>query len=929
VSSSRLQAALAARYTIGSEIGRGGMARVYRAHDRQHDRDVAIKVLHPELAAAVGAERFLREIRIAARLQHPHILPLHDSGTADGLLYFVMPYVEGEALRDRLRREKQLPLADALRIAREVADALAYAHAHNVVHRDIKPGNILLSGGHAIVADFGIARAISAAGGQEVTTTGTVIGTPEYMSPEQASGEPAIDGRSDVYSLACVLYEMLGGEPPFTGRTPQVVLARHRQESPLALSVIRPHLPQEVERALRIALAKIPADRFATAKEFADQLDPARWREPPGAASSGLTRRRQGVLVLLLLSIASALVLVARQRRPVGAASSSVGVAVLPFDGPPAAAGESFPPAAGAVGLFSEALNWVPGVHAIDGSSLAAPSRPWRAAPLADVLGAAKRAGAKYLVGGTVVPDSQGSRVNLELFAVADGERVFRAADTASGQRLDGPIRRLALRSAEAVASREGLDLGSRKAVFAASSSTAAVGQLIQGQLRFWRRDFDGAAAAFRQAIAADSACGLAYHRLSVAEWWSHDFPASFAAVEAGLRRREQIPRRWLDLMEAQRNFLTGQGDRAIAGFQDVVLNQPAEVDGWFGLGEALYHFGGFAGYSPQDARPAFDRMVALDSTFAPVFDHLVDLALYAGDRDAASAHLSRLPADDPLRAVREVMVALRFEPPQGRDTALARLRPMHREALSDVVIYAAHGGFDLDLAVTVAGYLLGADRTPDDRRRGAQYRLAALTGMGRWPAALRSWAEVAGRFPFDPWIVEASFAGFPADSVAEPMFAWARTQVAEGRSPDFGRPLWDDVQQSFQALVHRATREGDSAEVNDLLGRIDGSRPSADPADPTRTGLRASLRSRLALLAGDTVGAIGLLEESVSRIPELYTANYPLTAMGPQRLLLSEIQEARGAPAEAGRWRDSFRHTWSVADVFYLARLGLIPRGR
>ncbi len=921
----RLQAALAARYTVDCEIGRGGMARVYRAHDRQHDRDVAIKVLRPELAAALGPERFLREIHIAARLQHPHILSLHDSASTDGLLYFVMPYVQGETLRDRLLREKQLPLTDALQITREVADALSYAHAHNVVHRDIKPSNILLSGGHAIVADFGIARAISAAAGEEMTSTGAAIGTPEYMSPEQASGDSAVDGRSDVYSLACVLYEMLGGEPPFTGRTPQVILARHRQESPLSLSVVRPNLPREVEEALRTALAKVPADRFGTARQFADRLDPAAWRERRPTHASRAFLRRAGVVMITILLAAAALALGLRLRRQVAAAPAGVGVMVLPFDGP-STGGDSQSRGTTGLILFSEALDWVPGLHAIDGSTLLGSTRTWRSTPLTEVFRTAAKAGANYLVTGTVIPDARGSRVNLDLYVVSDGERILRASDTALGPRLDGPVKRLALQSAGALAVRERLDLGSRKAVFAATSSTAAVGQLIQGQIHVWRGDHDAAAAAFRAAVAADSGCGLAYHRLSVAEWWRHDFPASFAALEAGLGRGDQIAPRWRDLMEAQRYFVLGYGDSAIAAFQDVVLNEPDEIDGWLGLGEALYHFGGFAGYSPQDARPAFDRMTAVDSAFAPVYGHLVDLALYAGDRTGASGYLARLRTDDPERPVKEAMVVLRFEPPRSRRAVLARLRTMHRQVLSDLVIYSMHGAFDPGLADTMAGYLVGPDRTPDDRRRGAQYRLAALTGLGHWPLAAKRWSEIAGHYPFDPWIIEAYLAGFPADSIAEPMFAWARNAMTEGRAPDFRRPLWDDIQQSFQALVHRATRKADSAEVLELLARIDGSEPSPDPGDPTRAALRASLQGRLALLSGDSLRAIGFLQESVARVPELYTANYPLTAMGTQRLLLTELLAARGAAAEAKRWRDSFSNSWSVADVFYHARLGLVP---
>jgi serine/threonine protein kinase len=268
----RLQAALAGRYRVERELGRGGMAMVYLAEDLKHRRRVALKVLQPELAAALGPERFVREIEIAARLDHPHIIPVYDSGAADGELYYVMPYVEGESLRQRLQRERQLPLEEAIRIATHVADALSYAHSRDVVHRDIKPENVLLTGDHARVADFGIARAISAAGGEHLTEPGMSIGTPAYMSPEQASATDRVDGRSDIYSLGCVVYEMLVGDPPFTGSTAQAIVARKLTGAVPSLRVVRDTLPAGVERVVLKALARLPADRFATASQFADAL---------------------------------------------------------------------------------------------------------------------------------------------------------------------------------------------------------------------------------------------------------------------------------------------------------------------------------------------------------------------------------------------------------------------------------------------------------------------------------------------------------------------------------------------------------------------------------------------------------------------------------------------------------------------------------
>jgi len=283
----RLAAALADRYRIERELGHGGMATVYLAEDLKHHRQVAIKVLRPELAAALGADRFLREIETTANLRHPHILPLFDSGALDSglsthdsltthdsrLLFYVMPYVEGESLRDRLVREKQLPLDTALQIAREVADALNYAHAHGVIHRDIKPENILLESGHAVVADFGIARAISAAGGEQLTETGLAIGTVQYMSPEQAAGQRDLDGRSDLYALGCVLYEMLAGQAPFTGPTVESIVHQHLMATPPPITQLRPTVPPKVAAALLRALAKTPADRFTDGAQFVRALE--------------------------------------------------------------------------------------------------------------------------------------------------------------------------------------------------------------------------------------------------------------------------------------------------------------------------------------------------------------------------------------------------------------------------------------------------------------------------------------------------------------------------------------------------------------------------------------------------------------------------------------------------------------------------------
>ena len=348
----RLSVALAGRYTVERELGRGGMAIVYLARDLKHDRNVAIKVLSPEIGAAVGAERFLLEIKTTANLRHPHIVPLYDSGEvqlapqttgerSETLLYYVMPLVEGESLRERIDRDKQLSIDDALRIASEVADALSYAHARGVVHRDIKPENIMIEGGHAVVADFGIARALTAAGGARLTQTGMSVGTPMYMSPEQAAGETDIDGRSDLYSLACVLYEMLGGQPPFTGTSAATITRQHMIADVPPITNLRPSVPAAVVDALQRALSKSPADRFNPVAQFGAAITPGAitagtitaGNAPPASReeASGVQRVAIAVAVAGIVGIAALAFWRFATLSAVSPSAATSSIAVLPF----------------------------------------------------------------------------------------------------------------------------------------------------------------------------------------------------------------------------------------------------------------------------------------------------------------------------------------------------------------------------------------------------------------------------------------------------------------------------------------------------------------------------------------------------------------------------------------------------------------------
>jgi tetratricopeptide (TPR) repeat protein len=451
---------------------------------------------------------------------------------------------------------------------------------------------------------------------------------------------------------------------------------------------------------------------------------------------------------------------------------------------------------------------------------------------------------------------------------------------------------------------------------------------MLQAQKKFWTGDLDGAAEELRGAVAADSNCGLAYQRLSVIEEWRHDPPAALAAAEAGLRRADRLAPRWVQLLQAQRYYVLGYGDSAIATYQSAVLDDRDDIDGWFGLGESLFHYAGFSDASPWDARPALERVAALDSVFAPIYNHLVDLAVYAGDRTAATAFLARLPPDHALRAAKVAEVGVRFGDAAGRARALASLRAADRKDITEAIIFWMNNGYGLRLADTAATFLLGPDRVPDDRVRGAEYRLATQAALGRWDRGLAEWDSIAGAVPFDGWLIMAELAGHPVGGRTAPMYDRARADLDAGRTPDFTEPPWSEPRQGFEALVSRAAAQGTAADARDLLRRIDRAAPAA-PSEPAADALRWSLRARLALLAGDTAAAVGALERAVARVPRAAIANHPFTAVPTQRRLLVRLLLGHGDTVAAERWRRSFSASWSVADAFFRAGLDSLGPAR
>jgi len=506
----RLTVALADRYRIERELGAGGMATVYLAADLKHDRKVAIKVLKPELAAVLGAERFAQEIRTTAALRHPHILPLFDSGqTGDGrseFLFYVMPYVEGETLRDRLTREKLLPIDEALRITREVADALSHAHSRGLVHRDVKPENIMLEGGHALLADFGIARAVSVAGGTRLTETGLSVGTPQYMSPEQALGDEVIDARSDEYALACVLYEMLAGDPPFTASTAQALVSRKLTGTVASVREVRDTVAPDMDRVIVKALARVPADRYETVSAFAEALSASATGTSAGRTTRRITRR--SVWIGTGVVAVAALAWVATQgplRSMLSPAPRFARVGLLPLMNGTGDSTQDYL----AGGISESVTSGLARLEHVDIISLAA------AATSSDgAVAAARRLGLDAVVSGSVSRDRGRLRVALHLGSLG--------TEPSRDDTLERPIieaadleQDIVERLARAIGGRPA---GPRRTVPSRAPNAEAHDLYLQGRYHLASRTPEGLQNAldyFRQALARDPASAAAYAGLA------------------------------------------------------------------------------------------------------------------------------------------------------------------------------------------------------------------------------------------------------------------------------------------------------------------------------------------------------------------------------------------------------------------------------
>ena len=642
----RLKASLADRYRIERELGAGGMATVYLAQDLKHERPVAIKVLRPELAAAVGAERFLREIKVTANLRHANILPLFDSGQAGEFLYYVMPYIEGEMLRDRIDREKQLPLDDVLRISGEVADALSYAHGKGVVHRDIKPENILLENGHAVVADFGIARALSSAGTTSLTETGMAIGTPAYMSPEQASGEHDLDGRTDCYALGCVTYEMLAGQPPFTGPTAQSIVGQHLGAAPRLVTEIRAAVPATVAQAVQRALAKAPADRFSTLSEFKAALGDgkeARGREGEGA-------RRWPMPVGITALVLGAVWFGALRFRVHGPALDANVIAVLPFrvGGGPSIEylRESM------LDLLQARLSSTTGPRTVEPRTLLAAwhravSDPGQDLSEEDSRALARTLGAGRVLLGSAVATPTELTLSGTLIQVNDGAVLARENVVGSPDSIAILVNRLTA----ALLIREAGESEDRQGGLA-SAPLDALQDYLAGRRAYRRGDFFGAMTLYDKALARDSSFVEAAFRMATTNAWIGTIfhTEGFEAVSLVYRLRDRLSERdralFLALPMVGPNF-PAPSSRAevIAQAERATSLAPDDPEPLLLLGQLLALYGAGASEPKWARRSAerLDRAIALDSGFTRAVEVRLGAALQTNDTLAMTRYAALL----------------------------------------------------------------------------------------------------------------------------------------------------------------------------------------------------------------------------------------------------------------------------------------------
>jgi len=903
----------AGTYDVERELSGGGMSRLFIATDLALSRPVVIKILPPELTSDVLVARFRRESEITAHLQHPHVLPIITAGLRDGLLYYVMPYIPGESLRTRLDRAGALPLDEGLRILREVASALAYAHERGVIHRDIKPENILLQADHAVLADFGISAALAEGPrgtGERLTRTGMSLGTVGYMAPEQALGSSDVDARADVYALGVVAYEMLAGEPPFTGPNPQAILAAHITQKPPRLDRVRGDVPAPVALAIQRALAKQPEERFQNAAEFASELDVATKQRPGrtltipglrrtaprggtrGGAAPAVAARSRGARIAIpaaaLVVTLAGLGVWYERSHAVAAPTDAVTVLVAPFD--------DFVDASqlwheGMVDLMARNLD---GAGALRTVAPELTLRRWNARDKSTRLPAvalAKSTGAQYAVYGHLFPTA-GDHVRLQAELVdVTTDSVILANYEVRGPTVEQLADSLTLAVLQALHDRR--RLGAVRLTSIGSRSPRALKAFLQGEQYYRRTAWDSAATAYAQAIAFDTNFAVAFRRAGQVAGWERDMTDSAArsyALRAGAKNHGLGPR---DSLFLTADSLTaaladaeprdwGMVRRLFTTVAELTQRYPNDPEAWYALGEARYHqgYGTIVDVTDRQVLEAFDRAIDLDPRFAPSYIHPVELGFTLDGRDAglryARAYLATNPRDRYADGIRLVSLVTTSGDAVLRDPRMLDTLP------SDVVFDAWYRINHWSDSTEAALDLLRAlARRPSTSRTYAQDTVLlgrVLPLQLAYDGHLRESYVALGR-RHAKLLPELALMGVVnADSAARVFQGW----LAE-RSP------------IVQAVLPWWAQRRDTASIHAYLTASDSALRAAKTASAIRLATYdvASARAYLTLARADTAHAI---EQFVTLSDTLCLSCYY------DRLTTAELLVARGKYADADR---------------------------
>ena len=932
-----IQAVVGETYELQRELGGGGMSRLFLATDRSLRRPVVIKVLPPERTSAVNAIRFQREIELAAQLQHPHILPVHAAGARGGLLYYVMPFVPGESLRHRLLRDGRLPAGDALRIVREIADALDYAHHLGVIHRDIKPENVLLTQGHALLADFGIARAravdrIGRAAGEPLTDSGVAVGTPGYMAPEQVTGDKHVDGRADIYALGVVAYEMLAGAPPFTGRSAQAIVTAHLTRTPPPLHRARDDVPRWLAGAIHTALAKDPDRRFRTAAEFRDALDRA------GAAGGGAARMRPTILRRALARI-RAIGGGRRAARPVAerspAAASPSTIAVLPFAvrGSPRLSYL----AEGMVDLLSTRLDGAGDLRCADPRAIlgivaqqqARALDPSRARAIAERLGAGR-----FVLGSLL---EAGGRVQVSASMYGADDRILASATVtaASETELFDLVDALAIELLSCDTATATAGFGGLAAT--TTASLPALKAYLEGERHFRQGRYTLARESFQRAVDSDPGFSLAWYRLSVAGEWLIDRELQDAAAERALQSSDRLPERERQLLHAFVAWRRGSV-RAETLYRSIIGTYPNDVEAWIQLAEVLFHYGPLCGRSIRESREAWERVLTFEPDHLGALYHLARIASVEGRRGELDLLTDRVLALSPQseRALEaRALRAFGLGDPDGQERVLAELRLASDDAALGVMRIVATYTDDLSAAASIARSVTAQSRS-DEIRVLAHVLLAYLeVARGRWRAAREELAAASRLDPVRALETRAHLATLeflpwtPAElrDVRDELLRWRPVERPSRASRSlFVRShdgLHAHVRAYLLALISVRLGEPDDAgqHASDLLEL-----PGSALTRALSHALAEHVRAEVAAAAGDAREGL----EAVSRIQLEVSYDLPLTSpiysRAGSRLLRGTLAQSLGCHDEAALWLASFAES-SVYDLAYVAP-ALVRRG-